>query len=87
MPALDFTTWIPSKASGATGGIGRGASSDGARGRAEDRAEDGPETGSPGAAHGEFGQLVDRLADGPDEDQASSRGAIGSRFARHGRHQ
>lgn len=79
MPALDFTAW-PSKPAAPPAGS-PGAPRPTARTGAPQGPKAGQKTGSSGAADGGFGQLVDRLADAPDEGRASSPGvsARGSR--------
>lgn len=70
MPALDFTAF-PSKPA-APPAVSAGAPRQTARTGAPKASA---KTGASNSAHGgEFGQLVDRLADGPDEGKASSPG-------------
>lgn len=65
MPALDFTAW-PSKPA-AQPAVSAGAPRQTGRAGAS-------KTGSSKTANREFGQLVDRLADAPDEGKSSSPG-------------
>ena len=73
MPALDFTAW-PSKPAAPPAGSAGAPRQTARTGAPKAGAKTGAKAGSPGAADGEFGQLVDRLADTPEEGRASSAG-------------
>jgi flagellar hook-length control protein FliK len=76
MPALDFTSW-PSKPA-APPAVSPGAPRQTARTGAP---QTGPKTKESNSAHGGFGQLVDRLADAPDEGTAPA-GGVSTRRSR-----
>jgi flagellar hook-length control protein FliK len=76
MAALDFTAW-PSKPA-APPAVSPGAPRQTARTGAP---QTGPKTKESNSAHGGFGQLVDRLADAPDEGAAPS-GGVSTRRSR-----
>ena len=81
MPALDFSSpRLAVQASGATGGIGRGASSDGAHGRAED----GPEDGSVRLRARRVRTARRSAGRRAGRGQGVSRRRVGARTARHG---
>ena len=73
MPALDFTTF-PSKPTAPPAGSPGAPRPTARAGAPAAGPKTGSKAGSPKAA-GEFGQLVDRLADAPDEGPVPSRGA------------